>query len=137
MHAIGRDDLGQDPALANNVGRVKRTAEIDGAIGEWVLERNLDDIINTLKAADVPHGKIYTAADIVADPHYLARDMIRRMTLPDGTPLKLPGIVPKLSATPGEMEWIGPALGAHTDEVLRGIGYSGEDIARLHASGAI
>jgi crotonobetainyl-CoA:carnitine CoA-transferase CaiB-like acyl-CoA transferase len=85
----------------------------------------------------VPHGKIYTAADIVADPHYLARDMIRRMTLPDGTPLKLPGIVPKLSATPGEMEWIGPALGEHTDEVLRGIGYSGEDIARLHASGAI
>jgi formyl-CoA transferase len=137
MHAIGRDDLGQDPALANNVGRVKRTAEIDGAIGEWALERDLDDIIATLKAADVPHGKIYTAADIVADPHYLARDMIRRMTLPDGTPLKLPGIVPKLSATPGEMEWIGPALGEHTDEVLRGIGYSGEDIARLRASGAI
>ena len=137
MHAIGRDDLGQDPALANNVGRVKRTAEIDGAIGAWAVERDLDDIIATLKAADVPHGKIYTAADIVADPHYLARDMIRRMTLPDGTPLKLPGIVPKLSATPGEMEWIGPALGEHTDEVLRGIGYSGEDIARLRAAGAI
>jgi formyl-CoA transferase len=137
MHAIGRDDLGQDPALANNVGRVKRTAEIDGAIGAWTLERDLDDIIATLKAADVPHGKIYTAADIVGDPHYLARDMIRRMTLPDGTPLKLPGIVPKLSATPGEMEWIGPALGEHTDEVLRGIGYSGEDIARLRAAGSI
>ncbi|HEY2968458.1 MAG TPA: CoA transferase, partial [Casimicrobiaceae bacterium] len=85
----------------------------------------------------VPHGKIYTAADIVADPHYLARDMIRQMTLPDGKPLKLPGIVPKLSDTPGEMEWIGPALGEHTDEVLRGIGYSGEDIARLRAAGAI
>jgi formyl-CoA transferase len=137
MHAIGRDDLGQDPALANNVGRVKRTAEIDGAIGEWALERDLDDIISILKAADVPHGKIYTVADIVADPHYLARDMIRRMTLPDGTPLKLPGIVPKLSATPGEMEWIGPALGEHTDEVLRGLGYSGEDIGRLRAEGAI
>ena len=137
MHAIGRDDLGQDSALANNVGRVKRTAEIDGAIGEWALEHDLDDIIAILKSADVPHGKIYTAADIVADPHYLARDMIRRMTLLDGTPLKLPGIVPKLSATPGEMEWIGPALGEHTDEVLRGLGYSGEDIARLHAAGTI
>jgi len=137
MHAIGRDDLGQDPALANNVGRVKRTAEIDGAIGAWAAAHDLDEILVALKAADVPHGKIYTAADIVADPHYVARDMIRQTTLPDGTPLKLPGIVPKLSATPGEMEWIGPALGEHTDEVLRGIGYSGEDIARLHASGAI
>jgi formyl-CoA transferase len=137
MHAISRDDLGQDPALANNVGRVKRTAEIDGAIGEWALERDLEDIISTLKASDVPHGKIYTAADIVADPQYLAREMIRPITLPDGTPLKLPGIVPKLSATPGDMEWIGPALGEHTDEVLRGIGYSGEDIARLRAAGAI
>ena len=85
----------------------------------------------------MPHGKIYTAADIVADPHYLARDMIVGMKLPDGTPIKLPGIVPKLSATPGAMEWVGPALGEHTDEVLRGLGYSGEDIARLRAAGAI
>jgi formyl-CoA transferase len=137
MHAIGRDDLGQDPALANNVGRVKRTADIDGAIGAWAAAHDLDDILAALAAADVPHGKIYTAADIVADPHYLARDMIRRVTLPDGTPLKLPGIVPRLSATPGEIEWIGPALGEHTDAVLSGIGYSAQDIARLRAAGAI
>jgi formyl-CoA transferase len=137
MHAIGRDDLGQDPALATNVGRVQRTAAIDGAIGDWAAAHDLADILATLKAADVPHGKIYTAADIVADPQYLARDMICSMTLPDGTPLKLPGIVPRLSATPGAMEWVGPALGEHTDEVLRGIGYSPEDIARLRATGAI
>ena len=137
MHAIGRDDLGRDPALANNVGRVKQTADIDGAIGDWAAAHDLDDILAVLAAADVPHGKIYTAADIVADPHYLARDMIRQMTLPDGTPVKLPGIVPRLSATPGEMEWIGPALGEHTDAVLRSIGYSAQDIARLRASGAI
>ncbi len=137
MHAIGRDDLGEDPALAHNVGRVKRTAEIDGAISDWAAGHDLADILATLSAADVPHGKIYTAEDIVADPHYLARDMIRRVTLPDGTPLKLPGIVPRLSATPGEMEWVGPALGEHTNEVLRGIGYCDEDLARLRASGAI
>ena len=95
------------------------------------------EVLAAMEAAEVPAGRIYTAADIVADPHYLARDMIRQMKLPDGTPLKLPGIVPKLSATPGEMDWIGPALGEHTDEVLRGIGYSGEDIARLRALGAI
>jgi formyl-CoA transferase len=137
MHAIGRDDLGQDPALANNVGRVKRTSDIDGAIGAWAAAHDLDHILAALKAADVPHGKIYTAADIVTDPHYLARDMIRMTTLPDGTALKLPGIVPKLSDTPGEMDWVGPALGAHTEEVLRDIGYSGDDIERLRASGAI
>jgi formyl-CoA transferase len=137
MHAIGRDDLGLDPGLANNVGRVQRTADIDGAISAWAAGHDLDDILAVLAAADVPHGKIYTAADILTDPHYLARDMIRRITLPDGTSLKLPGIVPKLSATPGEMEWVGPALGEHTDAVLRGIGYGDADIARLRAAGAI
>ena len=137
MHAIGRDDLGQDPELAQNVGRVKRTADIDGAIGEWAARHELDAIVTTLEAADVPHGKIYTAADIVTDPQYLAREMIRQVMLPDGTALKLPGIVPKLSATPGAMEWVGPKLGEHTDQVLRGIGYSDQDIARLRAAGTI
>jgi formyl-CoA transferase len=137
MHAIGRDDLGQDPALATNVGRVKRTAEIDGAIAAWAAERDLDEILAALKAADVPHGKIYTAADVVDDPQYLAREMILSMKLPDGTPIKLPGIVPKLSDTPGAVDWVGPALGEHTDEVLQGVGYNDEDIARLRATGAI
>ncbi len=137
MHAIGRDDLGQDPELAHNVGRVQRTADIDGAIGAWTATRELNAVVEALTAADVPHGKIYTAADIVSDPQYLAREMIRQVTLADGTALKLPGIVPKLSATPGAMEWVGPKLGEHTDEVLRSVGYSADDIARLRASGTI
>jgi formyl-CoA transferase len=137
MHAIDRDDLGEDPALATNAGRVKRTAEIDGAIGAWCSMHDLADILVVLKAADVPHGKIYTAADIATDPQYLARDMILAKKLADGTPIKLPGIVPKLSDTPGSIEWVGPALGEHTDEVLQAIGYSKDDIARLRAAGAI
>ena len=137
MHAIGRDDLGQDPTLANNLGRVKRTAEIDGAIGDWAALHDLEQVLAALKAADVPHGKIYTAADIVADPQYLAREMIRQMTLPDGTPMKFPGVVPKLSDTPGDIDWIGPALGEHTDSVLRTLGYADADIARMRAAGTI
>jgi formyl-CoA transferase len=137
MHAIGRDDLGQDPALSNNVGRVKRTSEIDDAIADWAASRDLDDILAALEAADVPHGKIYTAADIVSDAQYLARDMIRQVELSDGTALKLPGIVPKLSDTPGDMRWVGPPLGAHTQEVLRAIGYSAEEIERLRKAGTI
>ena len=137
MHAIGRDDLGRDPALANNLGRVPRTAEIDGAIGDWAAAHELDQVLAALKAADVPHGKIYTAADILADPQYLAREMIRQVRLPDGTPMKFPGIVPKLSATPGDIDWIGPSLGEHTDAVLRGVGYGDADIARLREAGTI
>jgi formyl-CoA transferase len=137
MHAIGRDDLGQDPTLANNLGRVKRTAEIDGAIGDWAALHDLEEVLTALKAADVPHGKIYTAADILADPQYLAREMIRQMTLPDGTPMKFPGVVPKLSDTPGDIDWIGPALGQHTDVVLRTLGYADADIERMRAAGTI
>jgi formyl-CoA transferase len=137
MHAIGRDDLGQDPTLANNLGRVKRTAEIDGAICGWAAAHDLEQVLAALKAADVPHGKIYTAADILADPQYAAREMIRQMQLPDGTPMKFPGIVPKLSDTPGDIDWIGPALGEHTDAVLRTLGYADADIARLRAAGTI
>ena len=137
MHAIGRDDLGQDPTLGNNLGRVKRTAEIDGAIGDWAALHDLEQVLTALKAADVPHGKIYTAADILADPQYAAREMIRQMQLPDGTPMKFPGIVPKLSDKPGDIDWIGPALGEHTDAVLRTLGYADADIARLRAAGTI
>jgi formyl-CoA transferase len=137
MHAIGRDDLGQDPALATNRGRVPRTSDIDGAIGDWAAAHELDEVLVALKAADVPHGKIYTAADIVSDPQYLARGMIQEMMLPDGKTLKLPGIVPKLSDTPGTMEWVGPTLGEHTAEVLRAAGYSDQDIDKLRAAGAI
>jgi formyl-CoA transferase len=137
MHAIGRDDLGQDPGLANNLGRVKRTAEIDGAIGDWAAQHDLEQVLAALKAADVPHGKIYTAADILADPQYLAREMIRQMRLPDGTPMKFPGIVPKLSDTPGDIDWIGPALGEHTNAVLHSLGYADADIERMRAAGTI
>ncbi|MDH5263277.1 MAG: CoA transferase [Betaproteobacteria bacterium] len=129
MKAIGRSDLADDPALADNAGRVKRTGELDRAIGEWTATVTLDEALEVLEQAEVPSGRIYSIADIAADLHYQARGMIERHKLGDKD-LLLPGIVPKLSATPGGTRWIGPRLGEHTDEVLRALGY--ED-ARLHA----
>ncbi|HVL58598.1 MAG TPA: CoA transferase, partial [Burkholderiaceae bacterium] len=123
MRAIGRADLADDPSLAGNSGRARRAAELDDAIAAWTSTQPLDECLRVLAEADVPSGKIYSAADIVGDPQYLARRMIERAVLPDGTPLAVPGIVPKLSDTPGRLESPGPSLGEHTDAVLREIGY--------------
>lgn len=137
MHAIGRDDLGQDPQLADNAGRVARVQEIDAAIGAWTAERTVAEVLAALDAAEVPAGRIYTVADIAADPHYRARGMIERITLADGSALEVPGIVPKLSRTPGAHRRSAPALGADTDAVLREVGLSEEQIAALRARGVI
>jgi formyl-CoA transferase len=133
MKAMNRADLGDDPHLATNAGRVPRTAEIDGAIAAWTAAHELDAVLSALAAVDVPAAKVYDVADIVKDAQYLARGMIEQHTLPDGRPVKLPGIVPKLSSTPGATEWIGPPLGAHTAEVLRGLGY--DDVAQQALKG--
>jgi crotonobetainyl-CoA:carnitine CoA-transferase CaiB-like acyl-CoA transferase len=137
MCAIGRPDLAEDPALATNDGRVCRNATLDAAIGEWTSKRTMDDILARLDAADVPAGRIYSVADIVEDPHYAARDMILSTELPGDVTVKMPGITPKLSDTPGGVKWAGPMLGQHTDEVLASLGLDETDIAQLRRSGAV
>ncbi|NBD20239.1 CoA transferase [Aquabacterium fontiphilum] len=118
MIAIGRDDLATDAELASNPGRVQRVAEIDAAIGAWTSTRAVEQVLSVLNAASVPVGHIYTAADIAEDPHYRAREMILPVTTPDGLTVEVPGIVPKLSATPGAITRRAPALGEDTYEVL-------------------
>ena len=137
MKVIGRADLADDPSLSDNAGRAKRGDELDRVIGEWTVKRDAGEVVKILNEAQVPSGKIYSMADIARDAQYLARDMIREVRLKDGTPLKVPGIVPKLSATPGEIEWIGPELGEHTAAVLAAHGYSGAQIAGLKERRAI
>ena len=127
MRAIGRTDLADDPALATNDGRVRRTQELDRVIGEWTARHDLDTVLEVLDKAEVPSGRIYSIADIVADMHYQARGMIERHKLGEKE-LLLPGIVPKLSDTPGATRWIGPKLGEHTGEVLAGLGYTEGEI---------
>ena len=136
MRAIGRADLADDPALATNEGRVKRTEELDRVIGDWTSRHSLDDALKVLEEAEVPSGRIYSIADIVADMHYQARGMVERHKLGDHD-LLLPGIVPKLSDTPGSTRWIGPRLGEHTADVLAGLGFKAEEIAALRARGVV
>jgi formyl-CoA transferase len=131
MSAIGREDLRDDPALARNDGRAAQMQRIDGAIAQWTRARTQSEVLAAMETAEVPAGRIYTAADIAADPHYLARGMIEKITAADGEPLKVPGIIPKLSRTPGAIRTQAPKLGEHTDEVLHDIGYSEAEIARL------
>lgn len=137
MKAIGREDLASDPGLARNDGRVARTEELEAAISEWTAQHALEEVLDILGKAEVPVGKIYDIADIVADVHYQARGMIRQFQLKDGQSLKLPGIVPRFSETPGETRWVGPELGEHTAEVLSALGYDEAAQKTLRDQGVI
>ncbi len=137
MHTMGRDDLGNDSALADNAGRVKRVAEIDAAIGEWTAQLTVAQVLEALDKADVPAGRIYTVADIAADPHYQARGMIQQVQMDDGTSLAVPGIIPKLSRTPGCHRRNAPSIGQDTDAVLHEIGLSAEQIQALKDKGIV
>ena len=137
MQAIGRSDLGGDPALAHNDGRAAQSALLDAAISAWSSSLPIDQVLLHLEQAQVPAGRIYNVADIVADPHYQAREMILDAQLPGGTSVKMPGIVPKLSATPGAVNWPGPALGQHTDSVLQSLGLTTSDIEQLKHAGVV
>lgn len=135
MAVIGRDDLGHDPQLENNDGRVKRVAELDHAIGEWAKTVSTDKALEILDAAAVPAGRIYTVADIANDPHYKARENIQTIQMRDGSSLDVPGVIPKLSRTPGTIKTLAPDIGENTDEILRGIGLSDFQVASLKERG--
>ena len=137
MDTIGRPDLGAAPDLADNAGRVARVQELDAAIGAWSAQRSVQQVLDALAAARVPAGKVYTAKDIAEDPHYRARDMLLSQTTRDGYTVEVPGIVPKLSATPGTIRSSAPHLGDDTDAVLAEAGLSHEQIALLRSKGVI
>jgi len=137
MSAIGRDDLGRDPALVGNPARVARVAEIDQAIGTWTAPRKVAEVLEALNAVQVPAGRLYTARDIAEDPHYQARGMIERVTTADGLSVHVPGIVPKLSATPGGISRRAPKLGEDTEAVLREVGVTPKQWAALRSRGVV
>ncbi|MGK9414998.1 CaiB/BaiF CoA transferase family protein [Pseudomonas cedrina] len=137
MTAIGRVDLADAPELAHNDGRAAQSGLLDAAITHWTSSLPIDQVLSALEAAQVPAGRIYSVADIVSDPHYQARDMLLNAQLPGGVSVKMPGIVPKLSDTPGGVNWQGPSLGQHTDDILGDLGLTAADIQRLKTSGVV
>ena len=137
MALIERPDLANDPALADNAGRVARVAELDAAIGAWTAQRPVDQVLQALDRVAVPAGRIYTVADIAADPHYLARGMLQTLEMDDGSTMTVPGIVPKLSVTPGQHRRNAPQLGQDSDQILTEMGLTADQIQSLKARGIV
>ena len=137
MTLIGRQDYAAAASLSDNAGRVARVAELDGAIGAWTAEHEVDEVLAALDAASVPAGKIYTVADIASDPHYKARGMLQSIELEDGSTLAVPGVVPKLSVTPGQTRRRAPAVGQDTDAVLADLGLTAAQIQDLKERGIV
>ena len=137
MNAIGRPDLADDASLGNNAGRDTRADELYAAIDAWVRDHDGDTVLATMEAAQVPASAVLSVADMFKDAQFIARDMFEQVNLPGGQPMKIPGIVPKLSDTPGSTEWLGPKLGEHTDEILASLGYAPQEIAALREKGAV
>jgi formyl-CoA transferase len=135
MNSIGRSDLAIDPQLANNDGRVERVEELDTVIGQWAKTMSTDQALEILDAASVPAGRIYTVADIANDPHFRARENIQSITMKDGSSLDVPGVLPKLSRTPGSIKTLAPDVGQDTDAVLREIGLNQIQIQALKQRG--
>jgi formyl-CoA transferase len=135
MTVIGREDLGKDPQLENNDGRVKRVAELDHAIGEWTKTVSTTKALEALDSVAVPAGRIYTVADIANDPHYKARENIQTIQMKDGSAVDVPGVIPKLSRTPGSIKTLAPDIGQNTDEILRSIGLTDIQVASLKERG--
>ena len=137
MRAVGRPDLADDASLADNAGRDARADELYALIGAWVEARDGDEVLAAMEAAEVPASAVYSVADMFRDAQFAARGMFEPATLPDGQSMHIPGIVPKLSGTPGSTEWLGPKLGEHTDEILTGLGLAMVEIVALRDKGAI
>jgi len=137
MRAIGRPEMAEDEKFATNAKRVENEKEIDEAILAWTKARSSAEALEMVRKAGVPDGPIYCVADMMADPHYQARGMFEKVEV-GGKPLRIPAIPPILGETPGRTDGPGPALGAHTDEVLEKLlGLKAEERAALRAAGAI
>ncbi|SEH43864.1 Crotonobetainyl-CoA:carnitine CoA-transferase CaiB [Halobacillus karajensis] len=138
MNVIGRADLAEDERFQKNSGRADHADFLDEVIEDWTRTMDFEHALEKLDEARVPAGPIYSIEDIVKDEHYLSRDMIQDYQLNEEESLKIPGVVPKMSETPGGTKWLGPELGQHTEEVMKSwLSYDREKIQKLKEQGII
>ncbi|NYT23823.1 CoA transferase [Alcaligenaceae bacterium] len=138
MHCIGREDLAADPALAHNDGRVARVEQLDAAIEAWTIAQpDIGVMLEKLKAADVPSGRIYSIREIAGDPHYHDRQAIATLRSANGLDVEMPAVFPILSDNPGTIRDRAPTLGEHTDAILAEAGFDAATLADLRARGVL
>jgi formyl-CoA transferase len=136
--AMGQPELADDPRFLTHVARGENQAELDALVSAWSLQMTCTDLEAVCEAHGVPCGRIYRAPDMMADPHFAAREAILTVEHPELGPFPMPNVFPKLSSTPGNVRWTGPELGSHTDEVLADmLGYDADKIATLKNAGVI
>lgn len=138
--AMGQPELADHPDYVSHVARGHNQDKLDEIIGAWAAEHSPDDLVSTLSQAGVIAGPINTVAEVVNDPQLLARDMIAdHWDERVNRNIKGPGIIPKLSETPGTIRNAGPArMGQHNDDIYRGLlGYSADTVARLTEEGVL
>jgi crotonobetainyl-CoA:carnitine CoA-transferase CaiB-like acyl-CoA transferase len=137
MVAVGRTDMAEDPALADNAGRVENEAEIDGVLTNWCAGNTSAQIIEILEEARVPVGPIFSVEDMLSDPHYIDRGLFESVEI-DGEPLKIPAIMPRMTGTPGRTDYPGQPVGSNNDEVLKDLlGLDDAELAKLAQDGVI
>jgi formyl-CoA transferase len=136
--AMNRPDLLVHPLFSTMKSRVENDPAIDHIVRDWIGSLDYDALKETVDREGVPVSLVYTAVDIFNDPHYAARENIVEMPHPTLGTIKMPGIVPKFSETPGEIKWVGPELGQHNQEVYAELaGMDAQTLSRLKASGII
>ncbi len=137
--AMGRPELGEDPRYATHYERGERQQELDDLIADWTRDQSAEDVLALMDEHGIPAGKIFKAEDMFKDPHYAARDALVEMEHPEFGTLSMQNTFPKLSGSPGEVKWAGPAsLGQHNSDVYGDmLGLGAEEIAKLKADGII
>ena len=137
MRLVGRGELVDEPWFATGAGRVAHVDEIDGAVASWIGARTRDEVLDAFDAAGAAAGPVYDAQDVLADPHFEARGTIATVEDPDVGPLRLPGVLARLGATPGEIRWAGRGHGADTADVLAGLGVDADELELLRERGVV
>ena len=136
--AMGRPELAAADRWGTIAARERDRAIVDDTVAIWTAQFNRDDLMRKCESEQVPCGPVYAIDEIFEDPHYAARENILRMTDPRAGDLAVPNLVPRLSDTPGRVNWLGPELGSHNDEIYKGLlGLDDAELERLKGAGVV